>query len=119
MVTISEGKFFSLGLDLEVFLRASSLELNQYLTNLQNLYCRLLTFPLVTVAAVNGIRVETIVRFVKTACLLLPLGHIYAGGALLGLCHDYIIMNSRKGFFCFSEVCILKVILYLLILLLR
>ena len=33
-------------------------------------------------------------------------GHIYAGGALFGLCHDYIVMNSRKGFFCFPEVCV-------------
>ena len=35
---------------------------------------------------------------------LFPPGHIYAGGALLGLCHDYLIMNNKKGFFCLPEV---------------
>ena len=32
-------------------------------------------------------------------------GHIYAAGALLGLCHDYIVMNDSRGFFCLPEVC--------------
>ena len=36
--------------------------------------------------------------------MFVSLGHIYAGGALFGLCHDYIIMNSERGFFCFPEV---------------
>lgn len=54
MVTISDGKYFSLGLDLEVVANADHTELTQYVVDLHKMYCRLLTFPLVTVAAANG-----------------------------------------------------------------
>lgn len=54
MVTISDGKIFSLGLDLEMLMSAGPAELMQFMVDLQSLYCRLLIFPLVTVAAVNG-----------------------------------------------------------------
>ena len=54
MVTISDGKYFSLGLDLELANPDRS-EMIQYIVDLQKMYCRLLTFPLVTVAAANGI----------------------------------------------------------------
>ena len=90
-MTISEGKFFSLGLDLDLLMSASGEEMVQFMVDLQSLFCRLLTFPLLMVPHTD-----------------LPpyyeCGHIYAAGALLGLCHDYIIMNSSKGFFCFPEV---------------
>ena len=56
MVTISDGKYFSLGLDLDVLLHASAAELTQYLVDVQKLFCRLLTFPMVTVAAANGMK---------------------------------------------------------------
>ena len=55
MVTISDGKVFSLGLDVDLMVQASAEELMQYMVDLQKLYCRMLTFPLVTVAAVNGV----------------------------------------------------------------
>ena len=55
LVTISQGKFFSLGLDLDVLISASAGETMQFMVDLQRLYCRLLTLPLVTVAAANGI----------------------------------------------------------------
>ena len=54
LVTISEGKFFTLGLDLDLLATATGQEMTQFMADLQNLYRRLLTFPLVTVAAVNG-----------------------------------------------------------------
>ncbi|CAI8003590.1 Enoyl-CoA delta isomerase 1, peroxisomal, partial [Geodia barretti] len=84
MVTTSEGKHFSLGLELELLAGSSYSEFMKYMSDVQDLFRRLFTFPLVTVAAVNG--------------------HIYAAGALLGLCHDHIIMNNSKGFFCLPEV---------------
>ena len=31
-------------------------------------------------------------------------GHTYAGGAFLALVHDYKIMRTEKGWYCFSEV---------------
>lgn len=55
MVTISEGKHYSLGLELELVTSSSGAQLAQYMFDVQKLYCRLLTFPLVTVAAANGI----------------------------------------------------------------
>ncbi|WVO17729.1 hypothetical protein L204_105427 [Cryptococcus depauperatus] len=45
---------------------------------------RLLTFPLLTVAAING--------------------HVFAGGMILALCCDYRIMTSGIGFMCMSEL---------------
>ena len=54
LVTISEGRHYSLGLDLTLVMGMNAQELIQFLTDLQQLYCRLLTFPLVTVAAANG-----------------------------------------------------------------
>ena len=54
LVTISEGKFFSLGINLDYLLSVSGNEMTQIMADLQRLYCRLLTFPMVTVAAANG-----------------------------------------------------------------
>lgn len=54
MVTIGEGKFYSLGLDLELMASMSAFEMVSFSNNLQKLLARLLTFPLVTVAAING-----------------------------------------------------------------
>ena len=54
MVTTSEGKHFSLGLELELLTDSSSATYIQYMSGVQDLYHRLLTFPLVSVAAVNG-----------------------------------------------------------------
>ena len=54
LVTVSEGKYYSLGLDL-VATGTSGMGLTQYIFSVQKMYRRLLTFPLVTVAAANGI----------------------------------------------------------------
>ena len=55
MVTTGEGKFYSLGLDLETLGSLSMAEAQQFGEDLQKLLLRLLTFPLVTVAAINGL----------------------------------------------------------------
>ena len=54
MVTIGEGKHYCLGLDLDYLGSASALEALAFSDSLQQLLLRILTFPLVTVAAING-----------------------------------------------------------------
>jgi enoyl-CoA hydratase/carnithine racemase len=54
MVTIGKGKHFSLGLDLEGLVSLSAAEVMEFSNKLQKLLGRILTFPLVTVAAING-----------------------------------------------------------------
>lgn len=54
MVTIGKGKHFSLGLDLEGLISLSAPQIMEFSDELQKLLGRILTFPLVTVAAING-----------------------------------------------------------------
>ena len=54
MVTTGEGKYYSLGLDLELLASFQGTELFHFIQDVQKLLARLLTFPLVTVAALNG-----------------------------------------------------------------
>lgn len=63
LVTRGEGKFYSNGLDLEHALSTPGFFDNYYL----KLLVRMLTFPIPTVAALNG--------------------HTYAGGCMLALAH--------------------------------
>ena len=58
VVTMGEGKYYSLGLDLPVLATMSVVEITQFSHDVQKLLLRILTFPLVTVAAING-RVST------------------------------------------------------------
>ena len=54
LVTISDGKYYCNGLDLEMIATMSFSEVLLFLSDVQRLLARLLTFPLVTVAAING-----------------------------------------------------------------
>ncbi len=54
VVTIGEGKHYCLGLDLDYLATASPEEAMAFAVNLQGMLLRILTFPLVTVAAING-----------------------------------------------------------------
>ena len=54
MVTVGEGKCYSLGLDLEWLPGLEPAEALEFGNNNQKLMARLLSFPLVTVAALNG-----------------------------------------------------------------
>ena len=55
LVTIGEGKFYSTGVDVGVVRSPSNhRKFLELLSGLQKLLARLLTFPLVTVAAING-----------------------------------------------------------------
>jgi Delta3-Delta2-enoyl-CoA isomerase len=87
LVTTGEGKFFSNGLALEWMLRGESEgdpgRSERTLEAVYALLARVLTFPVPTVAAVNG--------------------HWFGAGALLGLAHDRRVARSDRGWFCMPE----------------
>lgn len=83
LVTIGGGKFFSNGLDLE-WLGENFDRHDEYVERVHTLFARVLTLPVPTVAAVNG--------------------HAFGAGAMLAMAHDYRVMRSDRGYFCFPEV---------------
>ncbi|ADP78591.1 enoyl-CoA hydratase/isomerase family protein [Pseudofrankia inefficax] len=83
LVTVARGKIWSNGLDLD-WMIAHTDELTDYLGSVQALFARVLTLPLVTVAALQG--------------------HAFAGGAMLSLAHDFQVMRADRGFWCLPEV---------------
>ncbi|MDS1114962.1 enoyl-CoA hydratase-related protein [Gordonia westfalica] len=83
LVTVGSGKFYSNGLDLE-WLLANGDKADGYVEQVQELFVRLLTFPLPTVAGVNG--------------------HAFGAGAMFALAHDYRVMREDRGYYCFPEV---------------
>ena len=83
LITVGSGKFFSNGLDLE-WLMANAERLDWYVGQVQELFNRVLTFSLPTVAAVNG--------------------HAFGAGAMLAMAHDFRVMRDDRGYFCFPEV---------------
>jgi enoyl-CoA hydratase/carnithine racemase len=54
MVTTGEGKFYSTGVDVATVQSPNPGQFLEVLNQLQQLLARLLTFPMVTVAAING-----------------------------------------------------------------
>lgn len=83
LVTVGTGKFYSNGLDLD-WVGAHPGEMDSYLRRVHAMFARFLTLPAPTVAAMNG--------------------HAFAGGAMLSLCHDFLVMRSDRGYFCLPEV---------------
>jgi enoyl-CoA hydratase/carnithine racemase len=83
LVTVGTGKFFSNGLDLE-WLGAYPDRLDWYVDRIHAMFAKVLTLPVPTVAAVNG--------------------HAFGGGAMLAMAHDWRVMRSDRGYFCFPEV---------------
>jgi Delta3-Delta2-enoyl-CoA isomerase len=83
LVTTGEGKFYSNGLDLDWMAGAGD-DAGPMLGDVQRLLGRLLLFPAVTVAAVNG--------------------HAFAAGAMFASAHDYLVMREDRGYFCIPEV---------------
>lgn len=83
LVTVGAGKFYSNGLDLD-WLSVHGDRADWYVQTVQQLFARILTFPLPTAAAVNG--------------------HAFGAGAMLAIAHDYRIMRVDRGYYCFPEV---------------
>jgi len=74
------GKFFSNGLDLEHATTFKGFWADSFFA----LFKRLLTYPMPTIALVNG--------------------HAFAGGIMLAMVHDYRIFNPARGFLCLNEL---------------
>jgi len=85
LVTTGTGKFYSNGLDLEWMLGEADEEARQaYIPGVLGLMARVLTFPTITVAAING--------------------HAFGAGAQISLGHDYRVMRSERGYWCMPEI---------------
>ncbi len=89
VLTSSDQKNWSLGIDLEwmiPILGDSSRhgEVKQFLYRLDDLFKRLLIFPVPIIAAISG--------------------HAFGDGAIMACACDFRLMRSDRGFFCFPEV---------------
>jgi Delta3-Delta2-enoyl-CoA isomerase len=85
LVTTGTGKFYSNGLDLAWMLsEASESERRTYIPGVLALMARILTFPAITVAAING--------------------HAFGAGAQISLAHDYRVMRTERGYWCMPEI---------------
>ncbi|GLY44004.1 enoyl-CoA hydratase [Amycolatopsis sp. NBRC 101858] len=82
LVTTGGGKFYSNGLDLE-WLMANGDKASEYVAEVQELFARVLTLPVPTVAAITG--------------------HAFGAGAMLAMAHDFRVMRGDRGYFCFPE----------------
>ncbi|HIF98589.1 MAG TPA: enoyl-CoA hydratase/isomerase family protein, partial [Myxococcales bacterium] len=82
LVTTGAGKFYSNGLDLD-YMQSGEVEPGAYVGSVLAIMSRLLTFPAITVAAMNG--------------------HAFGAGAQIALAHDYRIMRKDRGYFCMPE----------------
>ncbi|MGW6908567.1 enoyl-CoA hydratase-related protein [Streptomyces sp. NPDC054940] len=82
LVTAATGKFYSNGLDLD-WLFANADQHLDYVVSVHALFARMLTLPVVTVAALQG--------------------HTFAAGAMFSLAHDFRVMRADRGFWCLPE----------------
>ena len=88
LVTTGTGKFFSNGIDLD-WLGAALQDPDiddpmSMVADMQQMWARVMSLPVPTVAAVNG--------------------HAFAGGAMFALAHDQVLMREDRGFWCVNEL---------------
>ena len=83
LVTTGTGKFFSTGLDLD-WIAHYPRQARTLVQRLHEVLASLLTCNAFTVAAVQG--------------------HAFAGGALLAIAHDAVLMRADRGYFCLPEI---------------
>ena len=88
VVKSSHEKIWSNGIDLDWLIPAAEKEgpelREKFLAELFRLMKRVLTYPMLTVAAITG--------------------HAFAGGAFLSFAHDFRFMRSDRGWICMPEV---------------
>jgi enoyl-CoA hydratase/carnithine racemase len=84
LVVTGTDKYWSTGLDLDEVGNYSESERIRFMNQFDRLLGRILTAPVVTVAALNG--------------------HTIAGGALLALAHDYRVMRVDRGYMSLPSV---------------
>jgi enoyl-CoA hydratase/carnithine racemase len=88
VVHSTHEKIFSNGIDLQwlvpVIQQGDIAAAKAFFYQLNQLFRRLVTYPLVTVAAITG--------------------HAFAGGAILSCAFDFRFMRSDRGYFCLPEV---------------
>ena len=88
LVTSSDEKIFSNGIDLNwlapILAKNDLAVAKDFFYLLNKVFRRLVTYPMITVAAISG--------------------HAFAGGAILCCAFDFRLMRSDRGFFCFPEV---------------
>jgi enoyl-CoA hydratase/carnithine racemase len=82
LVTSARGKIWSNGLDLD-WLTANQDQVDPYVDSIHALLGQTLALPVPTVAAVQG--------------------HVFAGGAMFALAHDWRVMRADRGWFCLPE----------------
>jgi enoyl-CoA hydratase/carnithine racemase len=84
LVTVGAEKHYSNGFDIDFLGTLAGDELATFMDRTMGLLTRLLTFPVPTVAALNG--------------------HAFGIGALLALAHDRRVMRPDRGWFCLPEI---------------
>ncbi|GGY59838.1 enoyl-CoA hydratase-related protein [Streptomyces anulatus] len=82
LVTTATGKFYSNGLDLD-WLFAHADQHQHYVVSVHELLARMLSLPVITVAALQG--------------------HTFAAGAMFSLAHDVRVMRADRGYWCLPE----------------
>jgi enoyl-CoA hydratase/carnithine racemase len=82
LVTAATGKFYSNGLDLD-WLFAHADQHDAYVVSVHELFARMLSLPVITVAALQG--------------------HTFAAGAMFSLAHDFRVMRADRGYWCLPE----------------
>ncbi|MFC9427415.1 enoyl-CoA hydratase-related protein [Streptomyces sp. NPDC056987] len=82
LVTAATGKFYSNGLDLD-WLLAHAEQQQEYVASVEALFARMLSLPVITVAALQG--------------------HTFAAGAMFSLAHDFRVMRADRGYWCLPE----------------
>ena len=85
LITTGTGKIYSNGLDLQEIIKDADLPPHEFLNQYYlPMLARFLTLPVVTVASVQG--------------------HAFAGGMVLALAHDIVVMNGEKGYLSMNEI---------------
>lgn len=80
VTTSAITKFYSNGLDLELAMKVEGFTED----SLYPLFHRFLTFPMPTIALLNG--------------------HAFAGGFMLAMHHDYRVFGGNRGYLCINEL---------------